>query len=258
MKIPKFIGLGILGFSLNLLAVTGLFAHGGDATLVHGCVNNFIGTVRAVGPNTNCTNFETPRHWPTEARIVTDETRITNTENKNTTQDAAISAIQTKNAQQDAAIAALQGQGGGAMGGLVVKDSLGQVVGKYFFDDRPSAVRLVNNEPVRILISSTAGLFPFRISFSYTTNNCTGTRYLGSARSAGHLAEIGQTTDGQTFYFAAFPTQQLLVQSVEDFNVGEDPSGIGACNSSFGSFTQMVGTVSTFDVETLVAPFHVE
>ncbi|MDZ4341523.1 MAG: hypothetical protein U1E51_03695, partial [Candidatus Binatia bacterium] len=112
------------------MAATGVFAHGGDTTLVHGCVNNFLSTVRAVGPNTTCNNLETPRHWPTEARIVTDETRRTNTKNKNTTQDSAISSIQNSITEQDTAIAALQGQGGGGSSGLVAKDSLGQVVGK--------------------------------------------------------------------------------------------------------------------------------
>ncbi|MGH8577347.1 MAG: formylglycine-generating enzyme family protein [Gammaproteobacteria bacterium] len=40
-----------------------VYAHGGDTTLVHGCVGNTIKLVRIVGANTACTSQETPQHW---------------------------------------------------------------------------------------------------------------------------------------------------------------------------------------------------
>lgn len=40
-----------------------VYAHGGDVTLIHGCILNFIKTVRIVGANETCRNFESAVHW---------------------------------------------------------------------------------------------------------------------------------------------------------------------------------------------------
>ena len=40
-----------------------IWAHGGNADLVHACINNLTGLVRVVGPNQSCQVLETPRHW---------------------------------------------------------------------------------------------------------------------------------------------------------------------------------------------------
>ena len=145
MKLGRFIGLGIFALFLNLPVTTSVVADGGDTTLIHGCVAK-DGTTTIVSPTTSCKKNDTPRHWPTDARIIADETRITNTENKNTAQDSSISAIQTKNNQQDAAITTLQGQVGGGSSGLVVKDSLGQVVGKII--NGGQVFQQAGNEPL--------------------------------------------------------------------------------------------------------------
>lgn len=77
MKIGQIIGLSVLGIALNVTFATRVFADGGDATLIHGCVDK-NGTTRIVTPATACKTNETATHWLTVARIVTDETRITN------------------------------------------------------------------------------------------------------------------------------------------------------------------------------------
>jgi hypothetical protein len=231
--------------------------NGGDTTLIHGCVAK-DGTTRVVSP-TACKSAETPTHWPTAARIVTDETRITNTENKNTTQDSAISAIQTKNNQQDAAITTLQGQVGGGSG-FVVKDSLGQVVGKVI-DASQNAVlfRQIGNTPAAFQVSPTGLQADGFVSFVYPTSNCTGTRYMQSAVGRGVLFMDGlQSTDHQTWYFPTLPAQELTIQSQEDFGPGENPSGVGFCNS-FTPVQDQVGTVSTISATSLgTPPFHLE
>ena len=168
MKLGRFIGLGIFALSLNLPVATNVVADGGDTTLIHGCVAK-DGTTRIVSPTTACKNNETPRHWPTDARIVTDETRITNTENKNTTQDSSISAILTKNNQQDADIAALQGQVGGGSG-LVYKDSLGQVVGKAV--EFNTIFLKIGTDSLRAFVQSYGFVNNRETSFLHTTNDC--------------------------------------------------------------------------------------
>lgn len=262
MKIGRLIGLSLLALSLIPSIATAVFADGGDTTLIHGCVAK-DGTTRVVSPTTACKNNETPRHWPTEARIVADETRITNTENTNTTQDSSISAIQTKNTQQDADIAALQGQGGGGSGGLVVKDSLGQVVGKVASGavntSQVNVFRLLGNTPLGITVAS-AGVVINQfgvVNFGYTTNNCTGTRYLFS-QTVNSFSEIFQSTDDQTLYYPAWPLQQQSIESFEQFLTGEDPSGVGAC-TTIAIGPSLVGTPSTISMQSLGTPlFHLE
>ena len=183
MKLGNIIGLGVLGLGLTVTPAQRLYADGGDATLIHGCVAK-DGTTRIVSPSTNCKSSETARHWPTDARIIADEARIINTEAKNTTQDSQISAIQTKNSQQDAAITTLQGQVGGASGGLVVKDSFGQVVGKLFDKNNMSVIRQVGNVALELFVRPT-GFNDGVPQFYYTTNNCSGTRLRESYQSFG-------------------------------------------------------------------------
>jgi hypothetical protein len=42
-------------------------AHGGDTSLIHGCVNNANGLVRIVGATNTCQSHETAVHWPATA-----------------------------------------------------------------------------------------------------------------------------------------------------------------------------------------------
>jgi hypothetical protein len=39
-----------------------LYAHGGDASLVHACIGNTGGITRIVGPNVGCLAIEMPQH----------------------------------------------------------------------------------------------------------------------------------------------------------------------------------------------------
>lgn len=39
------------------------FAHGGDTTLIHGCINNSTQVTRVVAPNASCPSGQTARHW---------------------------------------------------------------------------------------------------------------------------------------------------------------------------------------------------
>jgi hypothetical protein len=230
MKIGRIIGLSLLALSLSPSIATKVLADGGDATLIHGCVAK-DGTTRIVSPTTGCKNNETPRHWPTEARIVTHETRITNTENKNTTQDAAISAIQTKNNQQDADITALQGQVGGGSSGLIVKDSLGQVVGKYL--DGTRIFLKIGTDSLAGFVQSSGFVNNGVVSFLHTTNDCSETRYLFSDRSFGSFTDPIFSFDGQTGYYATLPAQELLIQSREDVHSVQELAGVGQCVSQF-------------------------
>jgi hypothetical protein len=54
----------VVGLVIACAAAAALIqAHGGDASLVHACVNNSTRVVRIVGPNQNCQGNETARHW---------------------------------------------------------------------------------------------------------------------------------------------------------------------------------------------------
>ena len=52
-------------FVLALAGVTPMvYAHGGDPTLIHSCVNKSSGEVKIVGANASCKNHETAVDWP--------------------------------------------------------------------------------------------------------------------------------------------------------------------------------------------------
>ena len=52
-------------FVLALAVVTpAVYMHGGDATLIHSCVNKSSGEIKIVGANASCKNNETPLDWP--------------------------------------------------------------------------------------------------------------------------------------------------------------------------------------------------
>lgn|SRR5574337_1489238 len=64
MTLLQKIGM-IVVFGATVL-LTGTFmawAHGGDATLVHACINNSTRIVRILSPNDNCQSHETAQHW---------------------------------------------------------------------------------------------------------------------------------------------------------------------------------------------------
>ncbi|HMH48880.1 MAG TPA: hypothetical protein VK548_01510 [Candidatus Acidoferrum sp.] len=57
-----------LAFVLTLVGITPMvYAHGGDPTLVHSCVNKSSGEVRIVGASASCKNNETAVDWPATA-----------------------------------------------------------------------------------------------------------------------------------------------------------------------------------------------
>jgi hypothetical protein len=54
-----------LAFILALAGVTpAIYAHGGDATLIHACVNKNSGAVKIVDANASCKKNETALDWP--------------------------------------------------------------------------------------------------------------------------------------------------------------------------------------------------
>jgi hypothetical protein len=218
MKLGRFIGLGIFALSLNLPVATSVVADGGDATLIHGCVAK-NGPISVVSPTTACKNNETPRHWPTDARIITDKTRITNTRPRLIDRRDS-----NQNTQQDAAIAALQGQGGGS-GEIVVKDSLGQTVGKLV--DLDFMFLKIGNAPIFLTVVS-FGFFPPALDFYHMTADCSGTRYMSALRSGGALAEVPGTVDGQTLYYPSELTQALFIESEEIVGSPQELAGVGA------------------------------
>jgi hypothetical protein len=57
-----------LAFVLTLAGVTPMvYAHGGDPTLIHACVNKSSGEVKIVGASASCKNNETAVDWPATA-----------------------------------------------------------------------------------------------------------------------------------------------------------------------------------------------
>jgi hypothetical protein len=55
-------------FVLALAVVTpAVYMHGGDATLIHSCVNKSSGEIKIVSANTSCKNHETALDWPATA-----------------------------------------------------------------------------------------------------------------------------------------------------------------------------------------------
>jgi len=241
--------LAILTVTVIISGNGSAFADGGDATLIHACVAK-NGTMRLVSPTTACKNNETASHWPSAARAVTDEGRITNTETKNTSQDSSISAIQTKNTQQDAAIAALQGQVGG--GSPVLVDRNAKVVGTYSYDSiYGNQVSIpVNGFVVTFIGVNISGFAGGTIYF--TTPDCSGQPLVPPITPFGpatDLSRTGQWIDG-VGYFPADP----FVISFNTYNSLR--SGGGTCSRISGQFSLTLA--STIDLSGFTPPFHVE
>jgi hypothetical protein len=227
-------------------------ADGGDTTLIHACVAK-DGTMRSVTATTACKSSETSLHWVNVPRVSAIETKNTTQDSSisavqttNNSQDSSISAIQTKNTQQDAAIAAASG----GNNGLVVKDSLGQVIGKNI--NGTNFFRLVGNNPLQLTVGP-QGFLLTGVSFLYTTTNCTGIPYQDDFLALGSLFNAVQTLDGQTGYYPDLVSQNLTIGSM-----GTLPDPIASCSNGFTPFTTPVAPVLTLDLSVFVPSFHLE
>ena len=242
----KRLRLAPMALVIGLYSIVPLQVYGTDTIIA--CVKD--GELRFVkaGP---CKRHETLIVWPRTDRILVDESRITAIEKTNKNQDNDIKAIKQKNADQDAAISALQ-QGGGS-GGLVVKDSLGQLVGTTN-EYGATVFRKIGDVPFVIAVDAN-GLRFVQFSIYYTSDNCSGTPYLVSNRASGGMYEQLFTVDGQTGYYPNLPAQDITAQS---FRFYQTPTFNNCFASTFlvNSASQML----TIDLTSLgfVPPFHLE
>jgi hypothetical protein len=62
------VGAAVLALALSVGAFV-TWAHGGDPSLVHACVNNSNGVTRIVMPNISCQPNESPRHWAIQGTV---------------------------------------------------------------------------------------------------------------------------------------------------------------------------------------------
>ena len=140
-------------------------------------------------------------------------------------------------------------RGPAASGGLIVKDSLGQVVGRWNYDYL--MVRQVGADLLNFLVDS-KGFRQGYVTVYYTTPDCTGPRYMYPFRSFGEFYETVLTSDGQTGYFASVDVQELAMRSYQQFVTGQPVSASGNCLPTF--FTEKMGLVSTIDLLSLGTP----
>ena len=225
MKIVKLIGVGTVAFAINVAAGTAAFAHKGDTNLVHACINHITKLARIVGPNDKCGKIEMRRHWSIQGR------------------------------QGPQGPQGIQGPPGpAASGGLIVKDSLGQVVGRWNYDYL--TVRQVGADLLNFSVDSN-GFRRAYVTLYYTTPDCTGPRYMYPFRSFGEFYETVLTSDGQTGYFASVDVQELAMRSYQQFVTGQPVSATGNCLPTF--FTEKMGLLSTIDLLSLgTPPFRLE
>ena len=226
MKIAAMIGMGTVGLCIALAAATPAFAHGGNSKLVHACVNDVNKSVRIVAPNDDCNKQETARDWN-------------------------IAGPQGSQGPQG-----VQGpQGPAGTGGMIVKDSLGKLVGKWNYNYH--MVRQIGPDLLNFAIFLN-GFQQEYVLLYYTTTNCTGTRYMWpSYRSLGEFYDPVLTSDGQTGYFASLVVQELSIQSYQLFAPGQSVSA--GVNCSTTSFTEKVGLASTVDLSSMgTPPFSLE
>jgi len=249
MKIAKFFGFGILALSLSFFLSSGVFADGGNTTLIHGCVAK-DGTTRIVSPTTACKNSESARHWPTDARIVADEARITATETQNGTQQTDIDAIKTKNTQQDASIAALQGQGGGIPR---VIDQSGNVIGilsEINTGNQSSYVRRAFAGLELYIFVSVNGIIDQGNSLSllYISADCSGPPLVSYSTAVGPFNRLVTVKNGVGYFAGNNPTPgEITLNSYEN---------AGLCYTE--TFFARVAPVMSINLTGFIAPFHVE
>lgn len=210
--------LAVVAVIASLAMPTEVFAHGGDATLVHACVNTSTKATRIVGKNVACASNETPYHWANAARTVAGENRIK----------------------------ALEDSQGGAVSALVIKDSQDQVVGKFLLvNGQGYALRKFGNTMVALGIYGTNFFGGFALVYYYTTPDCSGTAYLQSEIRNGLIFEIIETPDNITGYYPQLPAQQLIVGSYQYF--GQD------CQTNGTPFESLLALPVSVDLSTLAA-----
>jgi hypothetical protein len=222
-KIVKLIGVGTVAFAINVAAVTAAFARRDDTSLVHACINRITKLARIVGPNDNCGKIETRRHWSIKG---------------------------PQGPQGPRGPQGIQGPPAPAVsGGLIVKDSLGRVVGRWNYDYL--MVRQVGADLLNFSVDA-KGFRQGYVTIYYTTPDCTGPRYMFPSRSFGDFYETVLTSDGQTGYFASLDVQDLAIQGYQQFVTGQPVAASGNCLPTF--FTEKMGLVSTIDLLSLGAP----
>ncbi len=252
MKTFLFATVTALALTLIAALPIAVQADGGDTSLIHACVAK-DGTMKIVGANTTCKGNETPLHWVNVTRVSAIETKnttqdgqIATAQSTNTTQNTAISALQAKDSSQDTAIAAA---GGGSNGIVIIKDSLGQVIGKNI--DGQFVLRMVGNNPLQLEVQG-AGFVQRGVQLLYTTTDCTGTPYYFAFTTSGTLFNFVQTLDGQTGYYTDIGTQNVTIRSF-----GNLPDPPASCQpADIGDAP--VASVLTIDLTVFVPPFHAE
>jgi len=230
----RYLSLPIL-FILLLCSLLGIptqvLADNGNTTLVHACVDNKNAAVRIVAPTGTCKGNETAHHWATDTRTISGESRITATE--------------TKNSAQDTAIANLQAQSGES-GGLVVVDSLGQVVGKVLSASRSVLVlRIVDDTPFAVIVLPNS-FDGHTLRYYFTEPDCGGAAYMEADPYP--FWQIVLTEDDVTGYYPGLPYEVLLFQAV---------SIAGTCSGD--DYTALAGPRTAVDLSTWATfPVHLE
>ena len=253
------------GVAVALTLISSLvWAHGGDATLVHACIHNNTRDVRIVGPNQNCQGNETARHWsiqgpagpagPAGPTGTTGAQGPTGPQGLQGPAGPAGPAGPTGTTGAQGPTGPQGPQGAAGAGGLTVVDSTGATVGRLA-GMNVVALALVNGKAAAFF-SSTGFVREDFVALYHVTSDCSDvtTRYMDAA-DVPAVARV--LTDG-TAYVPVLNQSILTFRSYERFTATSDPSQITDCQSIPDYTTLATGFIAVPDSQLGTPPFSIQ
>jgi hypothetical protein len=136
---------------------------------------------------------------------------------------------------------------------LVILDANGKFVAVSSFGFETYYMNL-NGRLVNVSVSPSgfAQVDITQLFFTHTTNDCSGQRYWGSGGGIGDFPVQAVQFYGTTAYTENFPLQSIIINSVEQFEPGDNPANQASkCILLNGYSPALYGTLTTFPISSL-------
>jgi hypothetical protein len=232
-KIRTAVASGVAALLIEAF-MAGASAHGGDATLVHACINNNSGGVRIVGPNQACLHNETARDWSIQGP----------TGPAGPSGSAGLRLVDSIGAEV------------GVYGGRVFfphwRDSVGSYAETVLV---PSPGRM--GDFLRLRLDAESGLLNTGVTLYFESADCTGPGFgsfpnlnLYTSSAAANSPIIDAFLNNTVVYYPSGPFVALAARSVKQIS-----GGFAMCETMSPPFSTVMVLAETASIPSAVPPF---